>query len=150
MKRTLFILFPCLRVSLWLIIIQFGCLNTEAQDKKLTIEDAVIGQYTQLRPEYLQQLQWRGNTDYYTYVVDGKLTQGSPTSSKTKSILSLDELNKVLKKNNIKEIEKYFPVFDWLTNNSIQFEHNNHLLVYNIESKKIEINIKYDHKRPRK
>ena len=140
MKRTLFTLFALF------LVIQFQSLNIKAQDKKLTIEDAVIGLYTQLRTEYLQQLQWRGNTDYYTYVVDSKLTQGSPTSSKTKSILSLDELNKVLKKNNIKEIEKHFPVFDWLTNNSIQFEHVNHLLVYNIESKKIELNIKYDEK----
>ena len=48
--------------------IAFGQFVSLAQQKELTIEDAVIGQWRQLSPDDLAGLCWRGSTHNFVYV----------------------------------------------------------------------------------
>lgn len=114
-----------------------------SQGKKLSMNDAVVGGYTYLQPEGIQRLNWRANTEYYTYVKDNVLKQSKPKSDKTEDIISLADLNTILKTTKIGEL-KMFPAFTWLSENSIQLPYMNHLLVINIKTKKLESEISFD------
>lgn len=132
MKKILFIL----------LLIAFGIQSTPAQQKKLTIRDAVIGQYQGLYPDYIKYLRWRGNTDKFTFIEDDVLKQSGTDSKDKKEILSYETLNTELKDNGLNEISN-FPGYTWINENLIRFEIQNHLLVYNMITKKFETVIKY-------
>ncbi|MCK4662974.1 MAG: S9 family peptidase [Bacteroidales bacterium] len=132
MKKSIIILF------IWGYIIP--CI---AQEKLLTINDAIIGNNAHMYPELLSQLQWKGKTSNYTYVNNNSLIQGNVKSSKEKEILNLDNLNNILKTQDIKELIN-FPAYSWHNDNSIRFYNNEHLIVYNLKSKNIALNIKLE------
>src|SRR6476661_7896896 len=72
-----------------------------AQDKLLSIEDAVVNNRTTLAPENLRQLQFVFNTDDYVYVkrVGGMDTwmKGNFKSKSEQPFLSLEQLNQKLR-----------------------------------------------------
>ncbi len=127
-----------------LILFLLGCFSSAlvAQQKQLTIKDAVIGQWQYLYPKYIKQLRWQDKTNFYTFVKNNNLVQSNVSSSKSDTLVYLNEINKVLHNNTIDSI-KYFPAYKWENKNSIQFSYKNHFLVYNVTSKKIDININY-------
>ncbi|RLD63931.1 MAG: S9 family peptidase [Bacteroidetes bacterium] len=130
-----------------LILFLFSCLSSVliAQDKQLTIQDAVIGQWRNLYPEYIQQLKWQDKSNFYTYVKNSNLIQANASSSKTDTLVYLDDINSVLHSNSIDSI-KYFPRYSWKNKNSFEFSYKNHFLIYNITSKKFDVNLSYDKK----
>src|SRR6202008_2133362 len=81
----------------------------QAQNKFLTIEDAVIKQRTTLAPERLTQLMWVPGGSTFTYVDSkGNLIKGETNSKDKKTFLELSALNKVLK-NTSQDTLKKFP-----------------------------------------
>ena len=92
------------------ILTAFISVNLNAQDKTLTIEDAVVGQWRQFYPDYIQQLTWRGNSDMLTYVEGTSVFEKSVKSKKGKEIIKAADINKALKSKELTEI-KYFPYF---------------------------------------
>jgi dipeptidyl-peptidase-4 len=95
-----------------------------AQEKKLDIKDAVIGQWRDLAPERISRLNWIPESDSYYFLDSNKLKKSSVKEDEKVTILSLDELNELL---NLKEKNKLrrFPSFSWLNSQTIQFSHNN-------------------------
>jgi len=132
MKTTLFIILASLFITQ---------LST-AQKKELTIRDAVIGQYQGLYPDYLRSVRSRNNTDHFTYIDEGKLLQISADKKTNKEILDIGTLNTALKEIGLSE-PRSFPSYEWINENNILFEIQNHILVYSISSKKFETVIKY-------
>ncbi len=69
-----------------------------AQKKQFTIEEAVMQQRTTLAPKRLAQLQWvKGGSDF-SYVDKDKLMYGTIKSKSPVVIITLSELNELLKK----------------------------------------------------
>lgn len=132
-----------IKFFLFVLFIVFTGIPAISQDKELTLEDAVTGQFSYLYPDYVQKLQWRGATENYTFVKDNILKQGNAKSDKTEDILKIDDLNATLKKEGVNEI-KAFPSFQWISDNTMQFYISNRLVSYNLKSKKLELNIEYD------
>jgi|APSaa5957512576_1039674.scaffolds.fasta_scaffold05384_3 dipeptidyl-peptidase 4 len=131
MKRTIFAVVFFISLSAFLL---------NAQDKQLTINDAVVGQWTNLRPENMSNLQWRGDLEYFTFIKENKLIQQSTKSSREKTLLCLDGLNKILSKNKIDSIKR-FPAVSWTDNNTFLFKHKKNRYFYNLKSKKISLGL---------
>ena len=116
-------------------------LNVQAQTKKLSMEDAILGQWRQFYPETLYQLAWRGESNEYTYVKDKDLLAALP-GKEAKVILNLDELNQVLQASNLKELNS-FPRFSWVNSNTIQFNTGNRLIQYDLVNNKLVLNLEF-------
>ena len=71
-----------------------------SQDKLLTIKEAILGSYSTLKVQNLEQLQWLpGSREFvYTDSLDGKygLIKGSVDHAQMEILLPLDDLNKEL------------------------------------------------------
>lgn len=107
-----------------------------AQQKMLTMEDAVLYQYGKLSPDRLQQLQWVKGTNLYSYIdnKDGESTLfiGDATNENQASAkLSISDLNKALETINGPECKR-FPNINWKDANSFEFEDKQNLYTFNL------------------
>lgn len=68
-------------------------LNTQAQDKVLTMEEAILGY--QLYPKNLK-VQWQGEQNVFTYTEGTDLVGENADGGEKKVILTVDELNRIL------------------------------------------------------
>lgn len=102
-----------------------------AQTKQMSLEDAVYGRYTYLRPQALQGLAWQ--TDgVFTQVKNDVLIAESVQKGEVKNLISLEELN------TISGAEfKYFPQYEWLSEDLILIMDANRYVVIDEPSKKI-------------
>ena len=108
------------RISLLLCLLALNLVFSAQQ--KLTLEEAVTGQFRQFAPTSIQQLQWIPGADLYSYVKDetlwiGAIKQGTPD----KKILALPELNTMIGNGDLKR----FPAITWLTIERFYFEDKN-------------------------
>lgn len=114
-----------------------------AQEKKLTMEDAVINQYTTLAPERLNQLQWIANTDQYSYVTKHgnghTLIMGSAMAGEKKeeNVLSLSEINSQMLSMHRDTLMSY-PFIEWKNDHEFRFDRGNNIFTYNLKSNKLE------------
>lgn len=132
-------IFSLLIVSLFIAV----TFQLKAQDKELTIEDAVTGQISYLYPDYILKLAWRGTTENYTYVKSNVLVQGNSKTNKTEDILKPEDLSFGFKSLGLEEF-KTIPAYEWVDDNNIKFFQGSNLAVFNIKTKKAEYVIKYD------
>lgn len=105
--------------------------NVSAQDKMLTMRDAVVGQYSYLYPEYMAQLKWRDNTSF-TYIDSRGLIQKT-VSGKESVLLTVEDINKYDESFQF----KYLPKYDWDGPTIVQLESGRHFFGINMETKKI-------------
>ena len=63
------------RTGLFLFILSF-IFNAAAQDKMLTLEDATW-MNSDLRPQSLRGLQWRGKSESFTWIANNSLVSGN-------------------------------------------------------------------------
>jgi len=68
-----------------------------AQKKQITLEEAVMQQRTTLAPKRLAQLQWVKGSNDYSYVEKNVLMRGTADSKTATQVLTLEELNSMLK-----------------------------------------------------
>lgn len=111
-----------------------------AQDKLLTIEDAIIGQWRALYPTTFYNLQWKGNSSDFTFQDATKIYQQSATKSDSTVLLTIDDLNTALNNADIDSIKR-IPYFDWETENELHFYSKNTWCLYSVSSKKITATI---------
>ena len=76
---------------LLIICLLFGSISSFAQQKTLTIEDAVLGYYKGLYPEGLDNLNWVNNGDQYVYFKDNQLIFKNTKDNKDFKTLSLTD-----------------------------------------------------------
>jgi dipeptidyl-peptidase 4 len=80
-----------------LVLILVSHFSAKAQDKLLTIQEAVWKGRTTLAPARLQNIQFVPGTSSFFYVENNKVLKGDNTNGKTKEWFKLTELNAVLK-----------------------------------------------------
>lgn len=106
---------------------------TVTGQQKLTIEEAVTGQFRQFAPASIQQLQWVPGSELYSFVKEealyvGYLKEGNPE----KKILTVEELNLMLGKSEMKKM----PAIHWLTTEAFYFEDKNAFMEVNLKMRR--------------
>jgi dipeptidyl-peptidase-4 len=94
-------------------------LSATAQQKELTLTQAVLKAGTDLAPQRLSGLQWIPNTDTYCFVKDSLLLKGGAGKMAEVPLLSLKELNTGLAR---KEALKRLPPVTWTGANLFYFD----------------------------
>ncbi len=119
--------------------------------------DKTILKADSLHPETLAQIQWRKNTNYFTFVRNDTLLQRNATLSKALPLITRRELNRLLNKHHIKMVAQ-FPEIEWISYRKFYFIVHNYYIKCDISSKTIETiidiptdasHIKIWHKYPR-
>lgn len=124
--------------------ILFGCAlalvsPVFAQEKALTIEDAVLKQRDTLAPQRLEQLNWIPGTEQYYYIKSDStetwLWSGTPGRGMVKQLLSLSELNKALQAE--KPLKK-FPALTWKTPTLLAFAKGEKKYTFDLSAKALD------------
>lgn len=106
-----------------------------SQTKSLTIDDAVVGIYRELYPEYIRGISLRVDTKEYSYIENNVLFTKSFDQKNTDSLVSLSYINNLLKEYN-KELPS-IPSYKWINKQSIRFESNSCIFDFDIVKKNI-------------
>ncbi len=97
-----------------------------AQNKLLTMEDAILGSYKNLKVKTLPQLQWKASSTIFSYVdsLNGQygLIEVNANKPFAKIKLSLDSLNVLMKKVKAPALKR-FPYITWMNDHTIRFIH---------------------------
>ncbi len=119
-----------MRKSLLLFLLSMLGFAVLAQQKTMSLEDAVIGQSTYLAPSRPVSLQWRDN-DSYVYVEDDQLWQNEVKKDEASVILTLDDLNDAL--NSGDAIFQSFPSFSFLNENEMLIQYGQYMMIYQLD-----------------
>lgn len=121
-----------------------GCTQANAQDKMLSIEDAVLKQRTVLAPEKLNQLQWIPGTDKFGFTskqnnVEILLTEDA-TTLKIDTILNIQTFNYAWRNLNkeAKDMAK-FPAITFVNGSTFRFQFNNAIYHFNLTQNTCEL-----------
>jgi dipeptidyl-peptidase-4 len=110
------------RIFLFLLI---ASTSIKAQNKMLSIEDAILKARTSLAPQNFKQLMWIKNSNDYCYIgADNNLYKGSAEKDKAQILLRLVELNAALRLQK-EDTLLSFPNITWEDVNSFIFKANN-------------------------
>lgn len=111
-----------------------------AQNKIFTINEAVIGQSRELRPETLVNLQWRGNNNSIVYQDYYIIYERSIPENIEKELVLISDIN-----NSLQQIKhdtlSALPMVNFINKNELSFEYNNTIYTYSIQEKTIVNNI---------
>ncbi len=91
-----------------------------------------------LYPTGLSNLQWRGDTDNFTWQEATLLLQGNVKNSKTDTILTLSALNRSLTESGIAEMRR-LPFAGWKNNSVISFTSGDKFLEYDFVSAQVKV-----------
>jgi len=115
-----------------------------AQNKQLSIEDAINKGRTVLAAERLSQLQWIPESHLFSYVAkrQGKeiMVLQDADSDKRDSILEISEFSTAFKNllPNEKDIMR-FPFLNWINASAFRFMYNNKYYLFNLSNKKVTL-----------
>ncbi|HPF52544.1 MAG TPA: DPP IV N-terminal domain-containing protein, partial [Draconibacterium sp.] len=118
-------------------ILLFLHVSAFAQQKQMSLEDAIWGRYTNLRPESMNGLAWR-NASAYTYLKADSLIQALVKNDKEEVLLTKNDLETITG-----ATFRAFPFYSWLSDNEIVVLANNTYFVINQEKK--ELSSKYSY-----
>lgn len=93
-----------------------------AQHQKLTMQEAVLGLYTNLRVENYYYPTWLKNTSEVAYLKKGEYVTADAVSGKTQSFLTLQELNNAMPN---QQKLNYLPMVSFSNKNSGYFSNEN-------------------------
>lgn len=123
-------------------IIVFGLMipvTVFAQQKKLTIEEAVLKQRTTLAPDRLMQLQW-ADDQVYSYVVKSngteKVIQANALSGSVDTVFTLTDFQTLFKTLEIDIPPPHrLPFIEWLSKDEFRFMYSNAYYKMNIKTR---------------
>ncbi|MCF6331888.1 MAG: DPP IV N-terminal domain-containing protein [Draconibacterium sp.] len=106
-----------------------------AQQKQMSLEDAILGSFTYLRPSTLKAVLWKSD-DVFTFVEDNTLWAEPVKNANKEPVLTVKEL---------KEITEFelaaFPKYLWLNESEILIQKGLEYFVLNIDEKNIKFKI---------
>ncbi|MCX7861734.1 MAG: DPP IV N-terminal domain-containing protein [Bacteroidales bacterium] len=120
----------------WLLLITyFVSTYIYAQQKLLTIDEAVLGLYRTMYAEQLYHIQWR-NISTFTYVKGDQLYQQTINKSEEQKLLHAQQLFEISKDSIFSNI-RMFPAYEWTSNNTLWIKHNHAFLELDIQKNSI-------------
>jgi len=102
-----------------------------AQEKQMSLEDAILGRYSSLRVESMSGLNWRSASDY-TYVKGDSLMVAEARNGEEKLLLNRSQLEEITG-------EKFggFPYYSWKTEMEMLFRFRNKFFVVNVPDQQL-------------
>ncbi len=122
---------------LFLIVSQIAA----AQQKQMTLEDAILGRYRGLNPENLNDLSWK-DKNTFTYLKGDTLWLESVKKTERFPLIRLDEINETVK-NLTGTSFKGFPSFSWLNTSEMLIQNKNKFLVIDVDKKELLYKIQF-------
>ncbi len=114
--------------------------NVSAQQKELTLKDAVLEQYGKFYPEHIQGFQWIPGATSYSYLEKGSiLKKASAESKKKEGQLTISEVNQTLGTD-----LKWFSGMTWKNGESFYLVDANSYYLYDYKQKKGQLISKVD------
>lgn len=101
-----------------------------AQEKVLTMEEAVVGYHLYPRAKYIQ---WQGDKNQFTYLDREGLTGESADKGEKTVLLTVPELNKIIGAD-----LKGFPNFSWLDGNTLVIARQGKIYHIDVEKKQLK------------
>jgi dipeptidyl-peptidase-4 len=114
------------------------------QDKQMSLEDAIMGRYTYLRPQSMNGLVWK-NDKVFTYIENDTLWAEEARNGKVSALLSLPELNAILQAEIDSDLNR-FPSYSWTDDEMLFFRNRNQFFVVLPEEKQIDFQIEMPEK----
>lgn len=100
--------------------------GAQAQNKQLTLEDA-CWLNAEVYPQSMSNLQWKGNSNTFTYTKDNAIVAQSTKSATETTLLTLNELNTLVTKTGIDSL-KHIPAIRWTNNHTFYFVAKNNIV----------------------
>jgi dipeptidyl-peptidase-4 len=115
-----------------------------AQQKMLTVEDAVMKQRSTLGPARLMGLAWVPQSSRFTYIAkkDGKdcVVMQDAATLKRDTVLTLDQFNDIRGKAEVKlKPMERLPMLSWINETSFRFNIKQNLFVADIKTGKVDV-----------
>ncbi|RAR70186.1 S9 family peptidase [Flavobacterium aciduliphilum] len=112
-----------------LLLSVFFITSTQAQLKKITLEDAVLQQNKKFGADKLTGFQWIPNSNNYVYYTDAwsKMMSASANDKNAKTLVSITEINTALGT----QLKSFIGV-QWMDTNSIVLSDNGKYYTYNV------------------
>lgn len=120
--------------KVFLFILLFVSIQLVAQQKQMTLEDAILGASSYLRPETIQGLSWQ-NDEVFTYVKNDTLWAEKAKKGEKNQLISHDELNTLLNLND-KSVFRRFPPYSWFEGKLLLVQTSSRYFVLNPVEKK--------------
>ncbi|MBP9068930.1 MAG: DPP IV N-terminal domain-containing protein, partial [Bacteroidia bacterium] len=111
-------------------------LSANAQEKLLTIQDAVLKGRTDLAPKRLQNIQFVAGTSSFFYIDNGKVIKGDNANGKTTDWFKLTELNASLKTAK-RDTLKVFPGLQFKDANTCWFSQGKDKITFDLKTKAV-------------
>ncbi len=126
--------------KVFLFILLFASIQLVAQQKQMTLEDAILGASSYLRPETMQGLAWQ-NDEVFTYVENDTLWAETAQKGRKTIVTTRDELNTYI--NAADEFAfRRFPGYSWIEETLLAIQNNGKYFVFNPEEKELVYEIK--------
>ena len=124
-----------------LFIVSILSFSVYAQDKQLTMKDAVLGRWFGLYPETLSGVVQKGN-DNFTYVKEYNEVNEISKTGEIKTVVTKDKINEQLKKEGYKPLRN-FPYWDymWLNDNVVTFNTDEGFFGFDVSKNTLKISI---------
>lgn len=131
------------KFALWVTAVLLFSFLAQAQNPAwFTIEDATLGQWGKYRPKTLLALQWRPNSESYTYVSGDSLIQLSAKGGDKATLFTLNDLNRVLVEANLKPVRS-LAYATWSTNQQLSVNSGAKKVMVNVNPLGVEQVITY-------
>ncbi len=118
-----------------LFIISF--ITVYSQQRILTIDEATIGQYRKFYPKNIQQLQWRPNSETFTFIKSGNLIENNIKDTIKTELLNSNEIIKAFNDKKLNNPTAY-SIYKWVNENILKIETTENIVLFNVNTKKIE------------
>ena len=127
------------RFIVFLVIFVGMGLMASAQQKELSLQDAVIGQWRQFYPKRLGNLQWRPDTDMVTYRSEraNKILQRGIKDNTESTLFDLAALGKAMG-----ESLEYIPSIRWESKDVFRINHQGTIVHLSLEGTVLKIKSK--------
>ncbi|POY37527.1 S9 family peptidase [Solitalea longa] len=107
-----------------------GAITSFAQQKEISLQDAILGRQSKFGEERLRGLQWVKNSSSYSYFDGKNLMIGSVANTKANPILSLDELSTISG-----ESFRSWPQLMWVDADHFKLTVNGKFILVDLKSK---------------
>ncbi len=124
------------------IILVYLLLATQiviGQQQQMTLEDAVLGRSTYLKPETLKDLVWK-NDRVYTWEEKGAIRAEDAKNDVKSTLLTIEDANAILKHEADNQLRS-FSGYSWTENEELLLQHGGRYYALDIEDKKVVWNI---------
>jgi dipeptidyl-peptidase-4 len=126
--------------KVFLLILLFASMQIFAQQKQMTLEDAILGASSYLRPETMQGLSWK-NDEVFTYVESDTLWAETAQKGVKTTVTTRDELNTYIDAGD--EVAfRLFAGYSWIDEKLLLVQTNEKYFIFNPEEKELVYEIK--------